>query len=165
MIDFKYLFSLNCIAWDGQLIKGLIKKVSWESVGKQIYEWPWHSSCKQALCEWEYKVLEQNRLSYKPTLVLSPLLRFCGSSNKVPGTFKQKVSTNDRFFTVFSAQPLRWKRLPLLGDMMGFLFLNSWFELLRSCPLVVPYQFEYFLFLNFFSFLILSLVRSKPFHL
>lgn len=56
---------------------------------------------------------------HKPMLVGSPTPGSRDSSNKWSGTVTQQLCNKNSFFTVFCAQPLRWKRLPHLGDTMG----------------------------------------------
>lgn len=136
-----------------QIIKSPIQQITWASINKYIFQHCWHSSHEQAFCEWRNEVLEWNNLSHKPALVQSPLLGFHFSSNKLSVTFKQKVCTNVRFFTV-SAQPLP-------AVMMGLLLLGSFLEQLHSCPLV-PYQPDISSF-ETFSPQVQSLVRRKHF--
>lgn len=136
MINLNY-FSLYCIPADN---KKPYSTNHLSSYKKTNFQHCWHRSHEQAFYEWKNEVLEWDNLLHKPALVQSPLLGFHDSRNELPGMFKQKVSTNVKFF-IASAQPLP-------AVMKGLLLLGSFFEQLHSYWFV-PYQPDYFIIWNF----------------
>lgn len=137
---------LNCIAGDGLLTKGPMQQNTWTSVGKQIYQHWRHTSHERVLYKWEYEALERSLL-HKPMLVgsptpgpVTPAINDLGQSHN---------SSITRTCSLLCSLHSPWGgKTPSSRWHNGFLYLNSSFQQLSSCPLVASLPDGIFAFLK-----------------